>query len=56
MWFLLRAFIFTSRTGHAFLSIVIRDLDNNTEAMRLELTGKSWIREVTNCPANTTVM
>ena len=41
VWFLLCAFRFTSRTGHAFLSTITRDFEKNMESLGWQLRGKS---------------
>ncbi|CDF34053.1 unnamed protein product [Chondrus crispus] len=40
VWFLLRAFRFTSRTGHSFLATVTRDFENHVSSLAWALRGK----------------
>lgn len=40
VWFLLRAFRFTSRSGHRFLCAVTRDYENRLHGMSADMPGK----------------
>ena len=53
VWFLLRAFRFTSRTGHGFVAAVARDYDRNIKGLASKLAGSKVSAGADTLPADT---